>query len=385
MPANKVSFKVLWTRKAAKRVYACSISNLMGDENPEIIVCSFDATMRVYDLKGNELWSTEFSPEITAFIAAPITKDVGVELLSGDVNGIVRLMSKQGNLLWQVKLRSPVICVDTGDMTDDGKKEIIVGLQNQKLLVLDNMGAINGEFELPEPIVGCTVGRPAENVLAPLFVVLKSGRVISVDHTGQWQERFALKEIPTCITSLKFRSMQALAVGTKSGLLKVFDLDGNVLGENNLGEKIRCVNREIRPPRSETSMLVSVGAGERLILFEIQKITSEVEKLLEPIAASTPKMIGKPASRKVTKLLTSQPVTPVPGVIARQDSITERKGGQLEGTSYETDTGSDWKYKFCRGCGKAISPEQRQRLLDGYRSFCEVCGIPLLPSDDESI
>jgi hypothetical protein len=384
MPATKVMFKTLWTRKAAKAVYACSISNLVGDENPEVIVCSFDATMHVYDLKGNELWSTEFSPEITAFMTAPITKDVGVELLSGDVNGVVRLMSKQGNLLWQIKLRSPVICIDTGDVTDDGKKEIIAGLQNQKLLVLDNEGNISGEFELPEPIVGCTVGRPAENVLAPLFVALKSGRVISVDHTGQWQEMFTIKEAPTCITALKFRGMQALAIGTKAGFLKVFDVEGNLLGENNLEEKVRCVNREIRPPRSETSMLVATGAGERLVLFDIQKTgVQQEEPIEEPVKAPSPKIIAKPTGKKSAKPPESQPVAPVPVVPTPQVPTTEKKGGQLEGTRFEMDAEGEWKYKFCRGCGKAISPEQRQRLVDGYRSFCEVCGMPLLPSDEE--
>ncbi len=373
MPANKVSFKTLWTRKAAKAVYACSISNLVGDENPEIIVCSFDASMHVYDLSGKELWSTEFSPEITAFMTAPITKDVGVELLSGDINGVVRLMSKQGDLLWQVKLRSPVICIDTGDVTDDGKKEVIVGLQNQKLLVLDNEGNISGEFELPEPIIGCTVGRPAENVLAPLFVVLKSGRVISIDHTGQWQEMFILKEAPTCITALKFRGMQALVVGTKAGIVKVLDVNGNLLGENNLGEKIRCVNREIRLPRSETSMLVAVGAGDRLVLFEVQKTAEQVEE-----SVPAPTIIQKPIQARTKK--TPQPQS---DVAIPPETITEKKGGQLEGTQFDMDSAGEWKYKFCRGCGKAISPEQRQRIADGYRSFCETCGAPLLPSDDE--
>ncbi len=373
MPANKVSFKTLWTRKAAKAIYACSISNLVGDENPEIIVCSFDASMHVYDLQGKELWSTEFSPEITAFMTAPITKDVGVELLSGDINGVVRLMSKQGDLLWQVKLRSPVICIDTGDMTGDGKKEIVVGLQNQKLMVLDNDGNISGEFELPESIVGCTIGRPAENVLAPLFVVLKSGRVISVEHTGQWQEMFVLKDAPTCITALKFRGIQALVVGTKAGLVKVLDVNGNLLGDNNLGEKIRCVNREIRLPRSETSMLLAVGAGDRLVLFEVQKTTEQVE---EPVA--TPKIVQKPISSRTEKTPQPQPEVESPPA-----TIAEKRGGQLEGTQYDMDSDGEWKYKFCRGCGRAISPEQRQRLADGYRVFCETCGMPLRPSDEE--
>ncbi len=383
MLANKVSFKTLWTRKAAKAVYACSISNLVGDENPEVIVCSFDASMHVYDLKGNELWSTEFSPEITAFMTAPITKDVGVELLSGDVNGVIRLMSKQGNLLWQVKLRSPVICIDTGDVTDDGKKEIIAGLQNQKLVVLDNEGNISGEFELPEGIVGCTVGRPAENILAPLFVMLKSGRVISVDHTGQWQEMFNVKEAPTCITALKFRGMQALAVGTKAGSLKIFDLEGNLLGENNLGEKIRCVNREIRPPRSESSVLVAVGAGERLVLFEVQKAGVQEVSAAEPVPAPAPKIVAKPISKKGGKFSQPQLAESVPAVPTPSIATDEKKGGQLEGTQFDMDAEGEWKYKFCRGCGKAISPEQRQRILDGYRAFCETCGMPLLPSDEE--
>jgi len=287
------------------------------------------------------------------------------------------LMNKRGTLMWDVKLRSPVICMDTGDVTNDGKHEILVGLENKKLVVLDNQGNLLGEFILPEPIVGCTVGRPVENLLAPIFVVLKSGRVINVNHTGQWQEMFLLKDAPTCVTALKFRKLQALVVGTKAGNLKVFDVNGNMLSEKNLGGKIRCVNREIRLPRSDISILVAVGVEEQLVLFEAQIISDSPEE-------STPASFNAQKPHPVENAQQAptpthedhaSPVTSAP--------FAEKKGGQLEGTQFDLDLEGEWKYKFCRGCGRAISLAQRQRLADGYPVFCETCGMPLRPSDED--
>jgi len=88
MLKNKIKIQVKWEVKFKKPVYSCSISNILGDDLPEIIGCSFDETMRIYNLQGKQIMVSEFSSKITTFLVAPITNDKNVEILSGDVNGI---------------------------------------------------------------------------------------------------------------------------------------------------------------------------------------------------------------------------------------------------------------------------------------------------------
>ena len=160
MSKTKIEIQVKWEAKFKKPVYSCSISNIIGDESPEIIGCSFDETMQIYNLQGKQVMVSEFSSKITTFLVAPITMEKNVELLSGDINGIVRLLGKQGNLIWSINLKSPIICNDIGDFLGNGTNEIVLGLQNNKLIFLNEKGQIIESFKAPG---GITIINPVES------------------------------------------------------------------------------------------------------------------------------------------------------------------------------------------------------------------------------
>ncbi|MHA2185798.1 MAG: hypothetical protein ACXAAI_12445, partial [Promethearchaeota archaeon] len=74
-----VRLQPIWVRQFQKTVYSCIIANLLGDAEPEIIGCSFNAEMKAFDLKGNEVFITEFSSNITCFKIASISKQNNIE------------------------------------------------------------------------------------------------------------------------------------------------------------------------------------------------------------------------------------------------------------------------------------------------------------------
>ena len=171
MNKTKIKIQKNWEVQFKKPVFSCSISNIIGNSTSEIIGCSYDETMRIYNLPGKQLMISEFSSEITSFIVAPVTKEKNAELLSGDIHGRVRLLGKQGNLIWDIKFNSPVICCDIGDFLGNGGKEVVLGLQNMKIIVLNNKGEVLEAFEAPKPIKDCTIIDQSENFIGRLIVL----------------------------------------------------------------------------------------------------------------------------------------------------------------------------------------------------------------------
>ncbi len=277
MLKNKIKIQVKWEVKFKKPVYSCSISNILGDDLPEIIGCSFDETMRIYNLQGKQIMVSEFSSKITTFLVAPITNDKNVEILSGDVNGIVRLLGKQGNLIWNTNLKSPIICSDIGDFFGNGINEIILGLQNNKLIFLNEKGQIIEVFKAPNGIKDCTIIENSENFLGKLIVLLKDGKVINFDKNGRWQEVFQLNDDTICIKYNRIFENQILIIGNKSGALKLSDFEGYILGETSLNNKIRSVNRYLPITDNINNKFITVAAGNSLYLFELFKTNKKIE------------------------------------------------------------------------------------------------------------
>ena len=81
MAIQLVKVKPVWSRQFKRTVYSCIIADLLGDPNPEIIGCSFSAEMKAFDLKGNEVFLTEFSSNITSFKIASISQERSIELI----------------------------------------------------------------------------------------------------------------------------------------------------------------------------------------------------------------------------------------------------------------------------------------------------------------
>jgi hypothetical protein len=310
MTTTKLKFQQAWNRSFKKSIYSCAIANLVGTEKPEIVGCSFSAEMRVFDLKGNELFTTEFSPSITTFKPAAVTKKGVVELVSGDMDGFVRVMDMNGNPMWTTNVKSPVICMELGDLHGDARKEIVVGLENKKIIIIDNSGAIELEFAMDEPVVDIAIAWLKNVPDARIAILLRSGAVLLLDLAGKLIPAFKIEERGTSISFVQFRTHSFFAVGDKAGILRIYTPDGEIVGKVELGEKVGCID-SFTPFGSEGSdVLLAAGAGTELYLFKI-----EAERLAEePVETSTTyvrrmsikdsqAIIEKEAIRKIQKMM----------------------------------------------------------------------------------
>ncbi|MFW9782275.1 MAG: hypothetical protein ACFFFB_08340, partial [Candidatus Heimdallarchaeota archaeon] len=111
--------------------------------------------MKAFDLKGTEVFLTEFPSNVTSFKIDSINKKDNIELISGALDGSIYIMDTKGNAIWSKKLNSAIICMDTGDIRDDKRSEILVGLEDQNLIGLDNNGGIFLEYKAEDQILDC--------------------------------------------------------------------------------------------------------------------------------------------------------------------------------------------------------------------------------------
>ncbi|MFX1390942.1 MAG: hypothetical protein ACFE9Z_12830 [Promethearchaeota archaeon] len=360
MSKTKIKIQIKWSAEFKKSVYSCSISNIIGDQLPEIIGCSFDESMQIFDLQGKRIMVSEFSPKITSFLVTPVTGDKDAELLSGDVNGNVRLLGKQGNLIWTINLKSPIICSDIGDFFGNGKNTIVLGLQNNKLIFLDQNGQIIESFQASDGIKDCTIIEKSKNFFGTLLVLLKDGKITNFDKNGRWQEVFQMEDGPTTIKYNKVFENQILIIGNKQGVLKLSDFEGNILGEISLNKKIRCVNRFL-PVKdiNEYSRLITVAAGNSLYLYEIFKTNKKLEgnsikKIIDSSIEETSGKIEPNGSKETISYISEKPSEKdieltqnqeIDRVLKPNDkkkikkysqgeSIKVQRGGQIEGSKY---------------------------------------------------
>ena len=360
MLKTKIKIQVKWEVQFKKPVYSCSISNVLGDKLPEIIGCSFDESMQIFNLQGKRVMVSEFSPKITSFLVAPVSGVKNVELLSGDIDGNVRLLGKQGNLIWSINLKSPIICSDIGDFFGNGTNVIVLGLQNNKLIFLNQIGQIIETFQTSEAIRDCTIIENSENFLGALLVLLKNGKITNFDKNGRWEEVFQLEDGPTTIKYSKVFGNQILIIGNKHGVLKLSDFEGNILGEITLNNKIRCVNRFLPIiENNEYNRLITIAAGNSLYLYELFKTNTKIEgnsikKLIESSLEKISEKIEPIVSKKNVnygreqvidkdlELSQNQKLDNVLKVNQRKkikkysqgESIKVQRGGQIEGSKY---------------------------------------------------
>jgi len=360
MLKTKIKIQVKWEVQFKKPVYSCSISNVLGDKLPEIIGCSFDESMQIFNLQGKRVMVSEFSPKITSFLVAPVSGVKNVELLSGDIDGNVRLLGKQGNLIWSINLKSPIICSDIGDFFGNGTNVIVLGLQNNKLIFLNQIGQIIETFQTSEAIRDCTIIENSENFLGALLVLLKNGKITNFDKNGRWEEVFQLEDGPTTIKYSKVFGNQILIIGNKHGVLKLSDFEGNILGEITLNNKIRCVNRFLPIiENNEYNKLITIAAGNSLYLYELFKTNTKIEgnsikKLIESSLEKISEKIEPIVSKKNVnygreqvidkdlELSQNQKLDNVLKVNQRKkikkysqgESIKVQRGGQIEGSKY---------------------------------------------------
>ncbi|MFW9999709.1 MAG: hypothetical protein ACFE88_06290 [Candidatus Hermodarchaeota archaeon] len=339
MTLQYIKLQLLWVRQFQKSVYSCIIANLLGDSEPEIIGCSFNAEMKAFDLKGNEVFNTEFASNITCFEIASVSKKDNIELISGALDGNIYVMDKKGNPIWSTNLNSPVICMETGDLRDDSRDEIIVGLENQRIFGLDNKGNKFLEFKAPEPVMDCTIGNLSNDITKKIFVLLKSGKILNVINDIDSELVFDLQYQPICLTFCNIYNQPILIVGDKNGFLNAINLNEEIIGNHKLGVKIQCLDTYTISSEQKENVLLVAASKNKISLFKLVKgdksdlIEMPSKKFaLESQTLKTKQIIEPSNTTQGESVSSSTPIPAEPDV--KSPDIRVLRGGQIEGGEY---------------------------------------------------
>jgi hypothetical protein len=341
MTLQYIRLQPLWVRPFQKNVYSCIIANLLGDPEPEIIGCSFSAEMKAFDLKGNEVFNTEFSSTIKCFKIASVSKQNNIELISGALDGNIYIMDKKGNPIWSTSLNSSVICMETGDLKDDNRDELIVGLENQKLIGLDNEGNKFLEFKAPEPIMDCTIGYLSDEITKKIFVLLKSGKILNVINDIDSELVFDLQFQPSCLTFCNIYNQSILIVGDKNGFLSAINLNKEIIANHKIGTKIQCLDTYSISSEHEENIFLVAASKNKITLFKLVK-GEKIDIIEMPAKTTTPEL--QPQVLKSVEILetSSTPQSEISSVSAtipvesdvKPQNIRVLRGGQIEGGEY---------------------------------------------------
>lgn len=328
MAIQLVKVKSVWSRQFKRTVYSCIIANLLGDPEPEIIGCSFSVEMKAFDLKGNEVFLTEFSSNITTFKIASISQENRIELISGAIDGNIYVMDSKGNPIWSTDLKVPIICMETGDLLGDSREEIIVGLENQQLIGLDNEGNSFIEFKAPEPIIDCTIGNFSDEFVGNIYLLLKSGKVLNIDNEGNSEVVYQSKNQPTSFGLCNFYEQTLMIIGHNSGQLEIINSDKENVGGYNLGSKVNSLDTYTIETGYENVILLGTASKDKIILLKLEK--GKLKEIIEDTEPQEPE----------PKVTTTDEIHPQPSTLEPSKADVESqpvrvlRGGQIEGGEY---------------------------------------------------
>jgi len=325
-PNKAVKIEKVWGRNFKKNVYICAICHLSGSSAPDIIGCAFSAEMKAFNLKGNEVFSSDFSPDITSFRTGAISEINKIELVSGDLDGYIRVMDRKGESIWFTKLEAPVTCIKIGDIHGDGKSAIIAGLENHKLIGLDSKGAVFFKFDANEPILDFAIFPPlvhSSDFHSKIAVLLKSGNVMEVNIDGKSQVLFQIEDVPSCMTAIDLSNKPYFITGNKQGFLEILDRDGEIIEKQKMGTSLKCVDSYQYPQKPRNEVLLGIASEDVIYLFKLTKMKEEAKplvKIIPPQPKSDSTISQKETIQEELKQKTNNVEIPV--LIPSRDKIT---------------------------------------------------------------
>ncbi|MFX1323810.1 MAG: hypothetical protein ACFE8N_02565 [Promethearchaeota archaeon] len=280
--------------------------------------------MKAFDLKGTEVFLTEFPSNVTCFKIASINKEENIELISGALDGLIYIMDTKGNAIWSKKLNSAVICMDTGDIRGDSRSEILVGLEDQNLIGLDNNGEIFLEYKTEDQILDCAIGIFSDDFPGKNFVLLKSGKIFNVTDDGNSKAVITLDDQPTSLTLSSFNDQPIMLIGYKNGNLKIFNSQQYIISEYEMNDKISGLDSFTHSLKQGKESFIVAASKNNMTLFRLKK--SMKKDVMEVTAKQeSPNLLIDEVSETIT--------TPS-GLETKTQDVRVLRGGQIEGGEY---------------------------------------------------
>lgn len=185
-----------------------------------------NGSLYALDLDGNEIW--EFKTD-AAIWAAPVYADGRLYIASQD-HHLYAVNANTGDLVWDIELGASA--VSSPVMAEDGT--LYIGTFGSELFAIDSKGgAILWKLETEGWIWGSPVLGP-ENTLYVTDLNANLYAIDTFEHTILWSKEV---DAGSSITGSAMLYNDALFVATRSGVIASYDLQGERLWKEELGEE----------------------------------------------------------------------------------------------------------------------------------------------------
>ncbi len=311
------------TIKTSANVYSVYVRQ-RKDARSQIFSLDYNDRMRVYDARGTLRSTRKWSSEVRCIAVADI-KGEGNDAVVGGIGKKVLVVDHRGRPIWNISLESTVIACDARDIDGDGAAEVVVGLQNRRVILWNDDKTALFSKTMDHPVTDVWLEDITNDTELEVVIADKKGHVTILTAAGYKIKELKLGEKITTFAVLIFGERRLFATGDNTSILKIWDINGNRVGEVDVGSPPRAMASGIPDEVSDIAYLVVSTRDKKLSFWEIQSTgeASRSESVILQQIASTKDTIYR---RAIKCANCGAPVSP-------ESEVCEFCGAKLEVTA----------------------------------------------------
>ncbi|MHA1371130.1 MAG: FG-GAP repeat domain-containing protein [Promethearchaeota archaeon] len=226
---KRIKLKKLWSVVLGSTAYHVTFGDLLGNPQPEILTCSYDEKMRVFDMNEKELTSMDLPSSILFVFLVDLTPRNKRVFVTVDIDGkIVAIQDSRD--LWSLELPSAIVSAATCDLTGDGNVEVIVGTEDGSINVINNDGLSIFNFEIPGNVRSVAAGDFNFDGKNELIVLSSQNTLFLRDNSGMIKNyELNFKNDIDQLHKIKIINEDFLIFNDFNDELYVTSINGNIL------------------------------------------------------------------------------------------------------------------------------------------------------------
>jgi len=272
--------KQLWQAELGVSIWGLALSK----DGSTIGAATSDKHILLYDNRGHRLWQQDISGwEWNARAWCAALSHNGDVVSVGTADRTIRVLHKSGQLQAEYHTQGEVFATA---LSRDGT-EVVAGDNRKQIYWLDQQGRLRWQAELEDKIWALALTEEGDRV-----VVGAGERETHVRMYSQSGELLWRRHVDGGVTNIDIsRQPQRIIVGTRTGTIYLFDLNGEVLHKANAGEIVRDVaisaNGQLATAVSEDGTIYGFGLPSTSI--DSSESTRSDDKQIELFPISTPR------------------------------------------------------------------------------------------------